>query len=184
MVKYTSSSDTVIQMRHRWHSDAFLKHLVQTFHHLGLSVSYERVREVKIAVVCSVCKRIEEDGVVLPTNMRSGVFTTGYFDNLDHKKTSNLSDDEFHGLNNHLSQESKGVTREPVTIDHTDTPMPKLPDHYVIIPPMDLIGVELLVPKDVDTRTVRPAHDRVPDSQGRDDAWIGDVSGLISKEEL
>ena len=202
MVKYTSSSDTAVQMRHRreretpfplyigikMHSDSRLKHLVQTFHNLGLSVSYERVREVKIAVARSVCKRIEEDGVVLPTNMRSGVFTTGDFDNLDHKKTSNLSNDEFHGvaisLTNHLSQENMGVTREPVTIDPTDTSTPKLPDYYVIVPPMDLTGGELFVPRDVDTRTVRPAHDRIPGSQGRDEAWLDHVSGLISKEEL
>ena len=32
-----------------------------------------------------------------------------------------------------------------------------------------------LVPRDVDTRTVRPAHDRVPGSQGRDEAWIDHV---------
>ena len=35
--------------------------------------------------------------------------------------------------------------------------------------------VKLLVPRDVDTRTVRPAHDRVPGSQGRDEAWIDHV---------
>ena len=40
---------------------------------------------------------------------------------------------------------------------------------------MDPTGVELLVPRDVDTRTVRPAHDRVPGSQGRDEAWIDHV---------
>ena len=193
MVKYTSSSDTVVQMWHRrdqetpfplyigikMHSGACLKHLVQTFHHLGLSVSYECVREVKIAVAHSVCKRIEEDGVVLSTNMHSGVFTTGDFDNLDHKNTSNPSNEEFHGvaisLTNHLSQENMGVTREPVTIHPTDTSMPKLPDNHVIVPPMDPTGVELLVPRDVDTRTVRPAHDRVPGSQGRDEAWIDHV---------
>ena len=139
MVKYTSSSDTVVQMWHRRdretpfplyigikvHSDACLRHLVQTFHYLGLSVSYECVHEVKIAVAHSVCKLIEEDGVVLSTNMHSGVFTTGDFDNLDHKKTNNLSSDKFHGvaisLINHLSQEDMGVTREPVIIDPTDT---------------------------------------------------------------
>ena len=57
-----------------------------------------RVREGKVVVTRSVYKRIEEDGVVLPTNMCSGVFTSGYMDNLDHKKTSNLSNDEFHGM--------------------------------------------------------------------------------------
>ena len=163
----------------KMHSDACLRHLVQTFHHLGLSVSYECVREVKIVVARSVCKRIEEDGVVLSTNMHSGVFTTGDLDNLDHKNTSNPSNDEFQGvaisLTNHLSQENMGVTHETVIIDPTDRSMSKLPDNHVIVPPIDPTRVELLVPRDVDTTTVRPAHDRVPGSQGRDEAWIDHV---------
>ena len=143
---------------------------------------------MKIAVARSVCKRIEEDGVVLPTNMRFGVFTTGDFDNLDHKKTSNLSNAEFHGvaisLTNHLSQENMGLIREPVIIDPTDISKPKLPDDFVIVPPLDLSRVELFVPKNMDSDIVRPAHDRVQGSQVRDDAWINHVSGLMSKEEL
>ena len=103
------------------YSDAYLRHLVQTLHHLGLLMSYECVRVLKIAVARSVCKRIEDDGMVLSINMHSVVFTTGDFDNLDHKKTHNLSNDEFHGvaisLTNHLSQETMGLTRETVTID-------------------------------------------------------------------
>ena len=94
------SSPTAIQIRHtrdretplplytgiKVHSDAHLKHLIESFHRLGLSVSYDRVREVKVAVARSGCRRIEEDGIVLPTNMRSGVFTSGDLDNLDHKR--------------------------------------------------------------------------------------------------
>ena len=105
MVKTATSSEKAVQIRHRreretpfplyvgikLHSDTRLKHLVKTFNQLGLAVSYPRVREVKMAVARSVCKQIQEDGVVLPSNMRSGVFTSGDFDNLDHKKTSNLS---------------------------------------------------------------------------------------------
>ena len=125
-----------------------------------LSVPWMCVCEVKITVAHSVCKRI--DGVILSTNMHSGVFTTGDFDNLNHKKISNLSNDEFHGvaisLTNHLSQENMGVTREPVTIDPTDTSMPKLPDNHVTVPPMDPTGVQLLVPRDVDTRTCSQAR--------------------------
>ena len=93
---------------------------------------------------------IEEDGwcVVLPTNMRSGVFTSGDMDNLDHKKTSNLSNDEFQGMAITLTNTFQvtleryrmgywglGIIREPIKIDRLDTSKPKLPDHYVIPPP-------------------------------------------------
>ena len=202
MVKTTSSSEKAVQMRHRreretpfplyigikLHSDTRLKHLVKTFNQLGLAVSYPRVREVKLAVARCVCKQIQEDGVVLPTNMRSGVFTSGDFDNLDHKKTSNLSNDEFHGLAitliYHLSKENMEVAHEPLTIDSSDSSKPKLPDSYVIVPPVELTDSELFVPIGDDDRIVRPSHDRVQGSRVRDEAWVNHVSGLVYKEEL
>lgn len=60
------------------HSSACLKHLVETFYKIGLSILYERC-EVKITVARSVCQLIKEDGVVQPPNMRSGVFTSGEY---------------------------------------------------------------------------------------------------------
>ena len=201
-VKYAMSSPTAIQIRHtrdrdtplplytgiKVHSDARLKHLIESFHRLSLSVSYDRVREVKVAVARSVCRRIEEDGVVLPTNMRPGVFTSGDLDNLDHKKTSNLSNAEFHGmaitLTNHLSSENMGITCEPIIIDSADTSTPKLPDYYVIVPPVQLSNMDLFVPRSEEGGAVRPSHDRVPGAMVRDEAWVSHVAGLLSKEEL
>ena len=164
--------------------------MVDIFHQLGIYVSYDRVREVKVAVARSVCKRIEEDGVVLPTSMRSGVFTSGDMENLDHKKTSNLSNDEFHGmaitLNQHLSSDNMGITCEPIKIDLLDTSKPKLPDHYVIVPPppVDLRHDDLFVPRSEEDRVVRPSHDGVRRSETKDEAWITHVGGHLSQEEL
>ncbi len=201
-VKGTSISKTTTKIRHirdhetplplytgiKIHSNTRCKHLVDTFHQLGLSVSYDRVREVKVAVARSVCKRIEEDGVVLPTNMRSGVFTPGDMDNLDHNKTSNLSNDEFHGmavtLTNHLSSENMGVTRDPVKIDPLDTTKPKLPDHYVIVPPVDLRHDDMFVPCNDEGGPFRPSRDRIPGSRARDEKWINHVFLLLSREDL
>ncbi len=102
-IQHSSIAKTTTQIRHsrdretplplyigiKMHSNARLKHLVDTFHQLGLSVWYDRIREVNVAVAISVYKRIENDGVVLPSNMRSGVFTSGDMDHLDHHRTSN-----------------------------------------------------------------------------------------------
>lgn len=202
VVKCAPSALTSLQIRHRkeretplplyigikLHCDARLKHLVETFHRLGISVSYDRVREVKTAVARAVCKRIENNGVVLPNNMRSGVFTSGDFDNLDHKKTSNLSNAEFHGvaitLTNHLSHENMGLVQEPVVIDPNDTSKPKLPDHYVIVPPVELNSEDLIIPRGEEHGPVRPSHDQVLGSRVRDEAWISHVVGLLSTEEL
>ena len=122
-VKYASSSDNTV-IRHskeretpfplyhgiKLHGDARLKHQIENAHHLGLSVSYDRVMEVKSQVAHAVCKRHAEDGVVLPTNLRLSVFTTHDVDNLDSNKTGNLSHGDFHGTcitaTNHLSKET------------------------------------------------------------------------------
>ncbi|KAL8566020.1 hypothetical protein ACOMHN_019462 [Nucella lapillus] len=42
----------------------------------GLSVSYSRVLELRRSMARAVVKQFAEDGVVLPTNIRSGVFVT------------------------------------------------------------------------------------------------------------
>ena len=79
------------------HTDAKLKHLITAFEGMGLSISYQRERELNKAYAISVSKQIETEGVVVPTNMRRKVFTTSDLDNFDQKKKSNLSKDEFHG---------------------------------------------------------------------------------------
>ena len=201
-IKYGSPSQSTVQIRHsreretplplyvgiKLHNDTRLKHLIGTFHHLGLGVSYDRIREVKLSVARSVCRQIEADGVVVPTNMKTGVFTTGDFDNLDHKKTSNLSNDEFHDtaitLTNHLSSDNMGVSRIPAKIDPTNTSKPKLPDHYVIVPPVNLSRADSFKPKIEDDNVVRPSHSRAPGSEIKETVWMNHVSQLLTKEEL
>ena len=130
-VKYASSSDnTVIHytkdreipfpLYHgiKLHGAARLKHQLENAHHLGLSVSYDRVMDVKVLVAHAVCKRHAENGVVLPTNGRRSVFTTHDVDNLDSNKTGNLSRGDFHWtcitVTNHLSKENSGIRRPQI----------------------------------------------------------------------
>ena len=87
-------------------------------------------------------------------------------------------------LTNHLSSENMGITREPIIIDSADTSTPKLPDDYVIVPPVQLSNVDLFVPRSEEGGAVRPSHDRVPGAMVRDEAWVSQVAGLLSKEEL
>ena len=58
---------------HSWFTKAFarLKKQIENAHKLGLSVSYDRVMDVKRAIARAVCKCHADDGVitvVLPTN--------------------------------------------------------------------------------------------------------------------
>ena len=77
-----------------------------------------------------------------------------------------------------------GVTREPVKIDPLDTSKPKLPDHYIIVPPVGLRHDDLFVPRSEEGGAVRPSHDMVAGSRARDEAWISHVAGLLSQEKL
>ena len=62
----------------------------------GISVSYNRVMEVKRDVARAVCARHAQDRVVVPTNSRLKAFTTHDADNIDNKAQGNFSLDEFH----------------------------------------------------------------------------------------
>lgn len=199
-VKYASSSDST-QIRHsrdrempfplyhgiKLHGDARFKHQIENAHHLGLSVSYDRVMEVKTQVARAVCKRHTEDGIVLPTNTRLSVFTTHDVDNLDSNKTGNLSRGDFHGtcitVTNHLSKENLGIRRPAITLDPSDTSKPKLPDSYVIVPPIELNTRDIFVPR-INEGQVWPNHSLVNGAKVKDDAWIAHVGGVLEKGEL
>ena len=199
-VKYASSSDSTL-IRHskdretpfplyhgiKLHGDSRLKHQIENAHHLGLSVSYDRVMEVKVEVARAVCVRHAVDGVVLPTNLRLGVFTTHDVDNLDSNKTGNLSRGDFHGTcitaTNHISNENSGVLRPAITLDHSDKSKPKLPDSYVVVPPVQLSNGDIVVPSNGEG-DVRPTHNLVPAAQMKEDRWMSYVSQVLQKDGL
>ena len=97
------------------HADAKLKQLMSVFEKLGISISYQREREINKAFAIRISERIKKDGIVVPTNTRKKVFTTLDLDNIDQKKKSNLSKDEFHGtlisVTNHLTRKPRGTPR-------------------------------------------------------------------------
>ena len=200
-VKYASSSDSTA-IRHskergtpfplyhgiKLHGDARLKHQIQNAHSLGLSVSYDRVMEVKLQVANAVCKRHAEDGVVLPTNIRLSVFTTHDVDNLDSNKTGNLSRGDFHGTcitaTNHLSKDNCGVRRPAITFDHTTNSKPKLSDRYATVPPVEMKNDDVFVPRRGDGK-VRPTKSLVSGAEIKDEAWISHVDkGTLDKDDV
>ena len=71
------------------------------------------MREIRVGVARAVSKRIIEEKVVVPNNLRNGVFTTCDCDNLDHDKKCNTPRESFNGsmlsYKNHLSKENMGI---------------------------------------------------------------------------
>ena len=100
----------------------------------GVYVSYSRVLEIRRSMARSVVKQFVQDGAVLPTNIRSGVFVTFDVDNLDSTKQYNFSRVELHwtaiSMTNNLSWDNQGLQRSSIQLDPTDTPVPQLPVSY------------------------------------------------------
>ena len=93
---------------------------IETTHALGLSVSYSRVMEVKQVIARVVCEHYAQDGVVLPTNLRTSVFASYDVDNLDGQNKGNFSQGGFHGtalgVTNHLSWDN--LRKKSVSMAH------------------------------------------------------------------
>ena len=78
--------------------------LVDELFKLGLSISYNRVLEIKNAICVAECNRFRADGLVSPQELVKGVFVTSAYDNLDHNPTSTTSEKSFHGTGISLFQ--------------------------------------------------------------------------------
>ena len=76
-------------------------------------MSYDRIVQLSIEMANGVIDLFEEDGVVCPTNLREGLFTTGNLDNLDRNPSSTSAQTAFHGTAISLTQH--------VTVDITGT---------------------------------------------------------------
>ena len=112
------------------------------FHGIGMSVSYDRVMEVRKGLAISVSRRCADDGVVTLSNLRRGVFTTVSVDNMD--ESGRL---EFHStaisLTNHPAHDTMGVAPPPLTLNAVEGATIKLTDDFTIVPYIDEYAVEI-----------------------------------------
>ncbi|KAJ8372691.1 hypothetical protein AAFF_G00280200 [Aldrovandia affinis] len=85
-----------------------------------------------------ICRFFQKEGTVCPPELKSGLFTTGAVDNIDHNPSSTSAQDSFHGtgisLFQHPNSDSRGVQR--VVPDDTATSAAHLPQSYTIVPPV------------------------------------------------
>lgn len=130
----------------------------------------------------ALVEQFVQDGVVLPTNIRSGVF-----DNLDSNSQGNFSRDEFHGtaisVTNHLSWDNQGVQRPSIQLDPTDTSVPQLPESYTAVQPAEFPSNDLYVPCTPD-RKCMPFHNRLHEAQVKDESWMAHVSTMLKPDTL
>lgn len=191
-VKKASNAVTLYQKKERetpfplyvglkLHANDRQKSTISTFHSLGMSVSYDRVMEVRKKLALAVSVRFAEDGVVVPSNMKRGVFTTGGVDNIDESGRI-----ELHGtaisLTNHLTHGNMGVDPPPLTFDFPEGAAIHLPDYYAIVPYIDEHAGEIAL-SSIPNGTARPALIENVKVTEHEDTWLRHINQVFIKDD-
>ena len=166
--------------------------LVDLFYKLGMSISYDRLLSISTEITNSVIKRYEREGVVCPSKLKEGLFTTAAVDNIDHNPSSTSSHDSFHGtaisLVQHPTMEEPGIDRAVDIIDPTKTSVSKkiaqLPSSYSQVPPMYLRPSDFYAPESKEQLTVDPQVMLNSSEPCPEQDWLDNTLQLLSKENL
>lgn len=130
------------------HTKTRKRDLVDVLFQHGLSVSYDRVMQASTDEANRVIEAFKHDGVVCPTNLRNGLFTTGNLDNIDHNPSATSARSSFHGtaisLTQHVTKNESGsirhredITENEKTDEHSkqSKSISELPPTYSDVPP-------------------------------------------------
>ena len=83
------------------HNKTRKRELVDKFHEMGLSVTYDRVLEISTDLGTKICKYYDRLNTVCPPQLIKGVFkgvfTTSAVDNINHQTSSTTAKSSFNG---------------------------------------------------------------------------------------
>ena len=131
------------------HSATREKSLIDTFYKLGMCISYDRLLSISTDIANSVIDRYDRDGVVCPSKLLDGIFTTAAVDNIDHNPSSTSSHDSFHGtaislVVQHPTIKKLGTDRATDVFNpgesSTSKKIASLPSYYTEVPPLTLLS--------------------------------------------
>ena len=122
----------------------FALEMIDTLFDEGICVSYDRVKQVGIDLANTEISRYHQEGIVCPSKMRRGLFTTFGLDNIDKNLSSITSQESLHGtalsLTQHVSTDNEGVILSVRGhIESTGSHMKKLPASYTDVPPAAMV---------------------------------------------
>lgn len=161
------------------HTNARQKGTISTFHALGISVSYDRVMDVRKGLSLAVSRRFAEDGVVVPLNLKRGVFTTGAVVNIDESGCIDL-----HGtaisLTNHLTRDNIGVDPPTLTMDAPEGTTMQLPHDFAILPYIDEYAGEITFSPVRDGAVMLHCINSLQ-AQMPDEAWLNHVLKVFTE---
>ncbi len=128
------------------HAKTRKKGIVNTFAKKGLSVSYDRVKDVQLNITKQLCKKYQEDGFVCPPSLVEGLFTTAAVDNIDHNPSSTTAVKAFHGTSISIFQHPEKTMQPKPTnlkadLEESSVTL-KLPESYTTLQPTKTKTVE------------------------------------------
>ena len=156
---------------------------IEQLNTMGLSISYDRIRQLENQLAVSACERFKDDDVVIPACLRKGLFTVGALDNLNHNPTSTTSSDLFHGtgisLFQILKQSQTGERRPSLKIPPSGNKQ-DLPDEYAFVPAVALQTSTVEVPE---CRVSAP-HRCLGEAKDKEEQWPHNRLSLLSCANL
>ena len=158
------------------HAKTRKRGLVNMFHELGMSVSYDRVLRLSTDMGNSLCALYEEENVVCPPSLGHGLFTTAAVDNIDHNPSATSAVGSFHGtgisLFQHIVQNNEGTERCIPVIQKEvagKQKLSKLPDFCSEVPPVSALERDLNI---TDTSAKVPTGNSSPSASKEDKELI------------
>lgn len=92
-----NESPLVIYIAAKLYSETRQKKLIDTFHYLGMCISYKRFQAITTALTNSSINFYEKEKCVIAPNMYRNIFTTLAVDNVDYNPSSTGAASSFHG---------------------------------------------------------------------------------------
>ena len=116
------------------HKEFRCKKLINTLHHIGLSVGYHRVLKIEKHIASTLCEQYEQEGAVVPRSAKRNTFTVCALDNIDWNTSSNLSLDSFHGTSISLHQQptDASINQEKFKLSNQGYKI-ELPETYTLV---------------------------------------------------
>ena len=168
------------------------KSLIDTFYKLGMCISYDRLLSISTDINNSVIDRYDRDGVVCPSKLRDGIFTTAAVDNIDHNPSSTSAHDSFHGtaisLVQHPTTEKPGTDRATDVFNpgksSTSKKIASLPSYYTEVPPLTLPSSDIVVPNTSTRLVSTPDRDATSINSDREEDWLDNTRKVLNDREL
>ena len=129
------------------HNKTRKRGLVDTFHDMGLSISYDRVLEISTDIGTKICECYDRMNTVCPPQLKRGVFTSSAVDNINHQTSATTTKSSFNGTGISVFQHNTDDTDacEPVVTlvnESSDSTkpsqksLPRLPMSYTQVFPV------------------------------------------------